>query len=250
MWIWNELLTLPEDPSIKVLLIDTEGFGGIDEDSNHDSRIFLFSLLLSSYFIYNSAGNIDEIALNNLNLIINLAKEIQNKNSGDKDCFPSFLWVVRDFVLKLVDLNGKEITSRQYLENALELEKGVSDKIEAKNKIKRQFKHFFKERDCVTLVRPCENEKSLQNLNSLKENELRDEFLEGVKYVRKKIFKKISGKTICGKFVNGQMLLDLCEKYLKDINCGGVPVIENTWDYLSKNQNHNAVKGWFSFFKC
>jgi len=36
------------------LVIDAEGFGGLDEDANHDNRIFLFALLLSSYFIYNS----------------------------------------------------------------------------------------------------------------------------------------------------------------------------------------------------
>ncbi len=54
-------------------MIDAEGFGGLDEDVNHDNRIFLFALLLSSYFIYNSQGSIDETALNNLQLIINLA---------------------------------------------------------------------------------------------------------------------------------------------------------------------------------
>lgn len=57
-------------------MIDTEGFGGMDENVNHDSRIFLFSLLLSSYFIYNSVGTIDENALNTMSLVINLAKEI------------------------------------------------------------------------------------------------------------------------------------------------------------------------------
>ena len=59
---------------MKVLVLDTEGFGGIDEDNNHDSRIFLFSLLLSSFFIYNSVGTIDERALQTLSLIVNLAK--------------------------------------------------------------------------------------------------------------------------------------------------------------------------------
>ena len=53
----------------------------MDENVNHDSRIFLFSLLLSSYFIYNSVGNIDELALNNISLITNLAKDIHiNEN--------------------------------------------------------------------------------------------------------------------------------------------------------------------------
>ncbi len=68
-----------------MILIDTEGFGGMDENANHDSRIFLFSLLLSSYFIYNSVGSIDENAINTLNLIINLAKDIQTKTNNSSD---------------------------------------------------------------------------------------------------------------------------------------------------------------------
>jgi hypothetical protein len=83
---------------MKILLIDTEGFAGTDENINHDSRIILFSLLLSSYFIYNNVGNIDETALNGLSLIINMAKDIQVKSGGKPDYdpslyFPSFLWV-------------------------------------------------------------------------------------------------------------------------------------------------------------
>ena len=79
--IWNFLIHTYAFQTLSIckhdiLLIDTEGFGGMDENVNHDSRIFLFSLLLSSYFIYNSVGNIDENALNNLSLIINLAKDI------------------------------------------------------------------------------------------------------------------------------------------------------------------------------
>ena len=89
-----------------ILLIDTEGFGGMDENINHDSRIFLFSLLLASYFIYNSVGNIDENAINNISLITNLAKDIEIKKNSSalesedlKEYFPEFLWVVRDFAL-------------------------------------------------------------------------------------------------------------------------------------------------------
>lgn len=105
-----------------VIVIDTEGFGGMDENANHDSRIFLFSLLLSSFFIYNSVGSIDQNALNTLNLIINLAKDIQtktNNSNDDSSHFPSFLWIVRDFTLMMVDKNGEKITSKEYLENAL-----------------------------------------------------------------------------------------------------------------------------------
>lgn len=61
-------------------IIDSEGIGAFNEDQNHDTRIFLLALLLSSYFIYNSMGTIDENALQNLSLIVNLSNQLQSAN--------------------------------------------------------------------------------------------------------------------------------------------------------------------------
>lgn len=123
-------------------MVDSEGIGAFNEDQNHDTRIFLLALLLSSYFVYNSMGTIDEQALQNLSLIVNLSKSIQVSNGrmgdnnsdaggggstsnsmmldGDPDelakFFPSFLWVVRDFTLRLLDLDGNKINPKEYLE--------------------------------------------------------------------------------------------------------------------------------------
>ena len=77
LWCWTQLLeTSHQGQPLKVILIDSEGIGSMDEDENHDTKIFLLALLLSSFFIYNSIGTIDENALNNLQLIINLSKEL------------------------------------------------------------------------------------------------------------------------------------------------------------------------------
>ena len=110
-----------------ILIIDSEGIGALDEDSTHDSRIFSLTILLSSCFIYNSVGSIDENAIQNLSLIVNLTKNIQLKtNQGDEidsneyqQYFPQFYWVVRDFTLQLVDQDGEQINSKDYLERAL-----------------------------------------------------------------------------------------------------------------------------------
>jgi hypothetical protein len=69
----------------KVLIIDSEGIGAFNEDENHDTRIFLLALLLSSYFIYNSMGTIDENALQNLSLIVNLSKQLEVKGMKAED---------------------------------------------------------------------------------------------------------------------------------------------------------------------
>jgi len=178
-----------------VLLVDSEGISGIDENVNHDSHIFLLSLLISSYFIYNSVGSIDENALNNLQLIINLGKDIFKRQSEsllvEEDItsqFPRFLWVVRDFSLRMVDKAGNALTEGNYLEKALEVMPGDSEAVQQKNSLRRQISTHLKYRDCATLVRPVEDEKDLQQLNSLADEELRPEFLVQVKALRSKIF--------------------------------------------------------------
>jgi hypothetical protein len=68
---------------LDIIVIDSEGFGAMEESDAYNNKILLFALLLSSYFIYNSVGSIDEKSLNNLNVITNLAKELQQKNLGN-----------------------------------------------------------------------------------------------------------------------------------------------------------------------
>lgn len=58
------------------MIIDSEGMGALNQDINHDTRIFSLALLLSTYFIYNSVGSIDQNAIENLSLIVNLTKNI------------------------------------------------------------------------------------------------------------------------------------------------------------------------------
>jgi hypothetical protein len=58
------------------------------------------------------------------------------------------MWVLRDFALQLVDHEGNKITQQEYLENSLREQKGTSESILRKNKIRRLIQHFFKDRDC------------------------------------------------------------------------------------------------------
>jgi hypothetical protein len=69
--------------------------------------------------------------------------------------------VLRDFALQLVDNQGVTITQKEYLENSLKDQRGTSDTAEKKNRIRRMLSNFFKDRDCFTLVRPCEDESML-----------------------------------------------------------------------------------------
>lgn len=146
------------------------------------------------------------------------------------------MWVVRDFTLKLLDMEGNQINSKEYLESALREQKGNSENIEKKNKIRRMILNFFKDRDCFTMVRPTEEEKDLQSLQKLPDDKLRPEFKDQINRLRDRIYKRVKPKVLNGKFINGEMLLELCQAYTESINKGKVPCIESAWTYLCQNE--------------
>ena len=69
-------MTQLEQENEQVLLIGTEGLCSLEEDVNHDAKIFALALLVSSILIYNSVGSIDDEAIQRLGLVIQLSKYI------------------------------------------------------------------------------------------------------------------------------------------------------------------------------
>ena len=246
IWIWSEPIMVTNihcKTPFPVFLLDTEGLGAYDEEINHDSKIFLIAILISSLFIFNSFGAIDENAINSLSFILNLSKNIKIKsvNKEDKEeelaeYFPTLLWLLRDFSLKLEDKNGNTITEKQYLDNALEDLPGNSDVIEEKNRVRNLIRNYFKEKDLFVMVRPVEEESDLQNLQNLPDEKLRKEFLEQAKFFRNKVIKKTKPKIFKKKNLDGYMLVELVQSILDAINNGSIPVIENSWKYVMQNE--------------
>ena len=246
IWIWSEPFIINNSTCnhpFPCFLIDTEGLGAYDEEINHDSKIFLVAILISSLFIFNSFGPLDENAINTLSFILNLSETIKIRKLSTIDdeaelaeYFPSLLWLLRDFSLKLVDKKGNDITEKQYLENALENINGNTDVIKEKNRVRNLIKTFFPERDCFTMVRPVEKEKDLQNLQNLPDSELRKEFLIQAKEFRKKVFNITNPKSFHKKLLSGSMLVELVQNILDSINAGCIPIIENTWKYVIQNE--------------
>ncbi|KAF4319773.1 hypothetical protein BBO99_00005397 [Phytophthora kernoviae] len=248
IWMWGE--PIPLDDGTSVLFLDTEGLGSVDREQTHDTRIFALALLLASNFVYNSRGVIDGNAIEDLSLVVNLSKHIQTSSStkeaagsGDRlhEFFPSFMWVVRDFTLQLLD-NGKPISSKQYLENALQPTGGYSDDAVEKDQIRALLSEFFRQRDCVTLVRPVDDEQKLRNLPQVPYDELRDEFRSSFESLRKRLFGKAKPKTMFGKPLNGAMFVNLAGSYVEALNSGKAPVISSAWSRVVQAQCHDALE--------
>eukprot|EP01091_Cochliopodium_minus_P009363 TRINITY_DN2296_c0_g1_i1.p1 TRINITY_DN2296_c0_g1~~TRINITY_DN2296_c0_g1_i1.p1 ORF type:complete len:1111 (+),score=479.97 TRINITY_DN2296_c0_g1_i1:13-3345(+) len=244
IYVWSKPIVLKKNnKTFNILLIDTEGLGSFDQDSKHDAQIFSLALLLSSYFIYNSMGTIDEQALDKLSLVCNLSKHIHVKDNDKSDnqdlspFLPKFLWLVRDFSLQLVDMNNKPITSREYLETAL----NYKSKIESKNEIREFIRKYFPERDCVTLPRPVVEETQLQKLDSIPYNDLRQNFKEMMNNLKNKVFNEVTEKNLNGSSISGTGYICLMDNYLNAINKGAVPSIQSAWSNITALENQKLL---------
>ena len=246
LWVWNQPLEITTSDGLDcaLLVVDSEGLGDTQEDANHDTRIYLLALLLSSMFLFNGKVAIDEHSLSTMALMLEMCKNLQIRSEGNEEelaaYFPSLLWVIRDFSLKVERDDGVPMTMTQYLAASLEDQKGTSNAVETKNRARRLIKHFFKERDCFGLVRPTEDERALQNLNS--DSQLRPEFLSQMQDLYSLIMKRMKPKRMRGKLLSGELLGNLAIQYTNAINQGGVPNILSSWSSVCRAENEKLVR--------
>lgn len=254
IWLYKSpyMWTTSKQETMAVLFLDTEGLGGLKASQDNDIRIFSLTALLSSKLIYNSQGSIDEKAVHGLSFIANLAKHIRldaNKpHTSDSDdmmhlhsIFPSFLWLLRDFTLELVDEDGDPISPSEYLEQALaEQTPRIPSNIE-RNRLRAMMKEFFRERDCMTLLRPVLDEEELQK-SDLSLKNTRPEFQFQVEKLRKLVFdeKTLQPKRIQDKSMNGSMFAGLVQSYVGSINSGSIPVISSAWQSVAESESRKA----------
>lgn len=147
------------------MILDTEGLHSIFRDKQVDASILGISLLLSSVFVYNNFGVIDEKELNDICAVIELTRWVKLGNA-----IPFFLWCLRDFMLDYKEYQNSD----DYLENVISTKdyEPTSDKY----RVRRGFADFFKDRGCMFFVRPVNDEARLRVIEQLNSSELRPEF--------------------------------------------------------------------------
>ncbi|CAO2600276.1 Guanylate-binding protein 1 [Lemmus lemmus] len=250
IWMW--CVPHPLKPGHTLVLLDTEGLEDIEKgDNQNDCWIFALAVLLSSTFIYNSIGTINQQAMDQLHYVTELTDLIKSKSSPEQSdiddsanfvgFFPNFVWTLRDFSLEL-ECNGKTITPDEYLENSLILRKETDKNAQRFNKPRLCIRKFFPKRKCFVFDRPA-GRKQLSKLETLPEEELSAEFVEQVGEFTSYIFSSSDVKTLSGGIkVNGPRLHSLVLTYVNAIRSGEVPCMEDAVLTLAQIENSAAVQ--------
>ncbi|KZV51114.1 myosin-10-like [Dorcoceras hygrometricum] len=212
-----------------------QGKSFILNQGTYSTQIFSLAVLLSSMFIYNQMGGIDEAALDRLSLVTEMTKHIRVRASGGRTTTselgqfsPIFVWLLRDFYLDLVEENRK-ITPRDYLELALRPVQGGGRDVTAKNEIRESIRALFPDRECFTLVRPLSNENDLQRLDQIALERLRPEFRSGLDALTRFVFERTRPKQFGAVVMTGPILARITQSFLDALNNGAVPTISSSW---------------------
>ncbi|XP_062963078.1 guanylate-binding protein 1-like [Cynocephalus volans] len=250
IWMW--CVPHPKKPERTLVLLDTEGLGDVEKgDNQNDSWIFALTILLSSTFVYNSMGTINQQAMDQLHYVTELTDRIRANSSPDvDDCedsaefvsfFPDFVWTLRDFSLNL-EADGQTITADDYLENSLKLKQGTSQKVKNFNLPRLCIRKFFPKKKCFIFCQPAHWKKVTQ-LEILHDNDLDSEFVKQVATFCSYIFSNSKTKTLPGGIkVNGPRLESLVLTYVNAISSGELPCMDNAVLSLAQTENSAAVQ--------
>ncbi|CAO2600286.1 Guanylate-binding protein 1 [Lemmus lemmus] len=258
IWMW--CVPHPQRADHTLVLLDTEGLGDVEKgDNQNDCWIFALAILLSSIFVYNSMGTINQQAMDQLHYVTELSDRIRTRSSSDQDevedsdefvnFFPDFVWALRDFSLEL-KANGEIISADEYLENSLRLIQGTGqrDKEQKFNLPRLCIRKFFPKKKCFVFDRPAHGKK-LGQLESLQDQDLNSSFMEQVTEFCSYVFSCSKVKMLPGGIkINGPRLESLVVTYVNTISSGGLPCMENAVLALCKTENAAAVQKAIAYY--
>lgn len=224
IWLYPEIV---ESEGRRLLVLDSEGTRSLTASSDADSRLIALSMLLSSAFVYNSSGSIDESALSALGVFAAVAKSIA-ADQPEKYKPPELIWVLRDFHLHVQSECGQPMTADEYLEKALHAKDG--------DDMRSTLRDQFPSRTLWPLVRPVDKESDLSKLETLTDSRLRPEFVAQLSGFRQTLFRRAPTMCIGTSPLGGKVYLDICSHLCVRINEGHVPSVLDTYGFLVENE--------------
>ena len=162
-----------------------------------------------------------------LGLVSRLARKIEaDEAGGNSDHLPDLWWVLRDFALELVNADGDEIDSDEYLERSLRrTNRRESDEYRAAIAL------AFERRRCATLPRPYEAESDLRADTN---KPPRPAFAAALADFRRRLFTRPRPKRVRGAALRGKTFVALAATYVDAFNAGATPVVSSAWTAVVK----------------
>ena len=244
IWMYPKLFKNTEGEGL--LFLDTEGIGALDATSEHDVRIFTMGLLLSSIFIYNSVGAIDESSIQSLSLMTKICQHVRvhaNQEATESELaphFPEFMWVLRDFSLRIESKEGVKLTQGEYLESAL------ADPAGGSGGVRKAIRNFFASRSLTVMPRPT-NKDSMETLER-SPGAISAKFRESVQQMKERIMSTGKLLRVNDQHVTPRAFAAMCKHTASQMHGGGIPSLKDAWSMMADIQARDARDAALALF--
>uniref|UniRef100_T1J895 GB1/RHD3-type G domain-containing protein n=1 Tax=Strigamia maritima TaxID=126957 RepID=T1J895_STRMM len=232
-----------------LLVMDTEGLDDpMKGDETNDMQILSLSILLSSTFIYNAVGKLDNSVVDKMDFVTDISKHIKVRSHVETDSdfdsiFPHFVLVCRDKTLEL-KMNGRDVTADEYMERVMLTanKKAVSPRETKRNETKMKLRNYFPKRKCFFFVRPTSNDDDMLRLEEINDDRLQPDFKsESEKFCKYILEKSTVKKLDQTQPVTGEILVHLAKIYMEAINNKAVPCIGSASQLVASTENNKLL---------
>lgn len=231
LWMWGAGESGSSGSAL--VFMDCEGFGSTDSDKTRDAKLMSLCMLISSVFLLNTKGVINEGLFNALSLVCHLAEHMEER--GQEASKPALLWLLRDFVLQLEDDSGRALSTDEYLERQLHqkpLAGTNAERSAAAVEVREHILRFFPQRHCATLVQPIIDEDKLRSLTEVPYTDLRMEFRKQFEAMQAQLMSmaRAQPKMIAGHPLGGAALVALLRKLVDCMNSSQALNVHSAWE--------------------
>eukprot|EP01084_Bolivina_argentea_P033529 61993_1 len=201
VWVSAKPIKHPHEQDTVILILDVEGTGFYEATKHNDMQLMVITLLISSYFIYNSIGTFTAAAMEELEFITELSdciKMTPNDQNGNglENILPNFMWLLRDVHLEST-INGKAVPIKEYFtRKVLKFSSSKSAINKHRQHIRRVFLESFSKYDAFKLPAPHSNKNILNSLGNSPRNQLEPEFIKELDILCKKVIKEAKCKIL------------------------------------------------------
>ena len=191
---------------VQVLVVDTEGFHGVQERTSrtYENNLFALSYLLSSVLIYNSAYPVDSHHIDEIKGYAKTATEthasLERQGVHVTRNRPDLLWAVQNF--NFYNLNNSGMTGESLMGNLTDTQ--MLGSLGMADEHLENLHGMFRSKSMAPIHRPHDDDEVLANLGAHDDAELRAEYTADLKRLRDKVYGSLKPMQVEGRPVSGK----------------------------------------------
>ncbi|EAR92177.2 amine-terminal domain guanylate-binding protein (macronuclear) [Tetrahymena thermophila SB210] len=209
----------------------------LDLERRDQLELYYITMLISSASINNTVGQLKEESLLCFNPLLKIRDIIKMENEHEVSTainfFPSMILTLRDFSFNQLKQQSSQL---KYFDDFLFDEITYLKATKEQKKTRQRILKYFKSRKLIAVNYPVDDQQMISQLENLEQEQLNEEFVRDLYFLRKTLLSSTNVKEYNGVFFNATMFLSFINSFLEDIKDKKKLDIQKAFSVLLDNE--------------